>query len=98
MDRVSILGANNDAVTIEIDQETHLPLQRAFEWRNDQFKDHDLDEEVYGDWRVFAGIATPMTTTRYKNGDMVDQTFYKKVEYGKPAGDELFDKDRMLKK
>ncbi len=61
--------------TIEVDQDTHLPLQRAFEWRNEQFKDHDVDEEVYGDWRVFDGVATPMNTTNYRNGDMASQTF-----------------------
>lgn len=98
VDRVSILSAKNDAVTLELEQETHLPLQRAFEWRNEQFKDHDLDEEVYGDWRLIQGIATPMNTTRYRNGDMVDQTFYKKVKYGDPLSDDLFDKEKLLKK
>jgi hypothetical protein len=98
VDKVSILSANNDAVTIEIDQYTHLPLQRSFEWRNNQFKDHDLDEEVYGDWRVFDGIATPMNMTTYRNGDMAGQTFYTKVRFGQPMGDELFDRTKLLKK
>src|SRR5262249_54068995 len=33
-ERVSILSANNDAVTIDIDDATHLPRRRTFQWRN----------------------------------------------------------------
>lgn len=91
VDKVSVLTAANDAVTIEIEQGTHLPLQRSFEWRNEQFKDHDLDEEVYGDWKMFDGVATPMNMTDYRDGDMVSQTFWKKVEYNKPMEARLFD-------
>lgn len=98
IDKVSVLSAANDAINVELDQETHLPLQRSFEWRNAQFKDHDLDEEVYGDWRVFDGVETPMNVTRYRNGDMVDQTFYTKVKFGEPIGDERFDKDKAVGK
>jgi hypothetical protein len=98
VDKVSILAANNDSVQIELDQNTHLPLQRSFEWRNDQFKDHDLDEEVYGDWRFFQGVATPMNMTDYRNGDMKEQTFYTKVRFNDPMSDDLWDKTKLLKK
>jgi hypothetical protein len=98
IDKVTVLTANNDAVTLELDQNTHLPVQRGFEWRNDQFKDHDVDEEVYGDWRYYQGIATPMNMTRYRNGDMVDQTFYVKVKYGDAMGPELFNQQIPLSK
>ena len=91
VDKVSILTASNDNVTIEIEQGTHLPLQRSFEWRNEQFKDHDLDEEVYGDWKFFEGVGTPMNMTEYHDGDMVAQTFYKKVQYNQPMEPRLFD-------
>ena len=94
VDKVSVLTTTNDAVTIEIEQGTHLPLQRSFEWRNEQFKDHDLDEEVYGDWRVFDGIATPMNITDYRNGDIASQTFYKKVTFNGAMKPELFDATR----
>ena len=98
VDKVSILASNNDAVTIEIEQGSHFPLQRSYEWRNEQFKDHDLDEEVYGDWRIFDGVATPMNMTTYHNGDMAAQMFYMKVKFGQTLSDELFNKDALLKK
>ena len=91
IDKVTILTADNDSATIEIEQGTHLPLQRSFETRNVQFKDHDLDEQVYGDWRMYDGIGTPMNTTDYHNGDMVSQSFLKKVKYNDPVKEELFD-------
>lgn len=93
IDKVTVLSANNDAVTIELDQDTHLPLDRNFEWRNQQFSDHDRDDEVYGDWRAYDGIETPMNITRYRNGDMVDQTFYTRVTFNAPLATELFDAD-----
>jgi hypothetical protein len=95
VDKVTILSANNDAVTIELDQDSHLPLDRNFEWRNQQFKDHDRDDEVYGDWRAYDGIETPMNVTRYRNGDMVDQTFYTKVTFNTPLDPGLLDIDRQ---
>ena len=98
IDKISILSADNDTVTLELEQDTHLPLQRGFEWRNKEFKDHDLDEEVYGDWKLFDGVATPMNIERYRNGDMVDQTFYKKVHFNQPEDDSLFDQEKPLKK
>jgi len=99
VDLVTILAPNsNDSVTIEIDQETHLPLQRSFEWRNEQFKDKDIDEEVYGDWRMFDGVETPMNMTNYRNGDMSAQNFYTKVSFNRPMADDLFDHTKLLKK
>lgn len=98
VDKVSILTESNDAVTLELEQGTHLPLQRSFEWRNEQFKDHDLEEEVYGDWRLFDGVETPMNLTEYHNGDMVSQTFIKKVKYNEAVSADLFNPEKPLKK
>ena len=98
VDKVNILAANNDSVTIEIDQETHLPLQRSFQARNEQFKDYDIDEEVYGDWRLFDGVETPMNMSEYHNGDMSAQNFYTKTRFNQPVADDLFDHTKLLKK
>jgi hypothetical protein len=98
IDKVSILGANNDSVTIEIEQDTHYPLQRAFQSRNEQFKDYDQDEEVYGDWRVYDGIAQPMNMTEYHDGDMAAQSFYTKVKFNDPFSPDLFEKDKVRPK
>jgi hypothetical protein len=91
VDKVTVLSANNDAVTIELDAATHLPRRRIFQWRNEQFKDYDEDAEEYDDYHTFQGLPTPMTITRYHNGDMASQRFYTKVVYNLGFDPALFD-------
>ncbi len=97
-DKVTVLSANNDAVTIDLDATTHLPLRRTFEWRNETFKDHDEDAEQYDDYHTVQGLPTAFTTTRYRNGDMSSQRFLSKVEYNQGLSPELFNPDNLLKK
>jgi hypothetical protein len=90
---VTVLTANNDAVTIDLDATTHLPLRRTFQWRNQQFKDHDEDAEEYDDYHPVQGLQTAMTITRYRNGDMISQRFiYKdKLIYNAAIAPAMFD-------
>ena len=74
-DRVTVLTANNDAVTLDLDAATHLPIRRTFQWRNPQFNDYDEDAETYDDYHTIQGLPTPMTVTRYHNGDMTNQRY-----------------------
>jgi hypothetical protein len=97
-DQVSILSADNDAVTIEIDATTHLPLRRTFQWRNLQFKDHDEDVEQYDDYHTVQGLPTAMTITRYRNGDMSKQIYITKAIYDPTIDPNLFDPTQILKK
>jgi hypothetical protein len=97
-DKVTILSADNDAVTIDLDSTTHLPLRRTFEWRNTTFKDHDEDVEEYNDYHTFQGLPTPLTITRYHNGDMASQRFLTQVQYNTGLPHELFNPDNLLKK
>jgi hypothetical protein len=97
-EKVTVLSANNDAVTIEVDATTHLPLRRTFQWRNETFKDHDEDAEQYDDYHTFQGLPTAMALTRYHNGDMISQRFYSKVEYNSNLSPDLFNPDNLLKK
>jgi hypothetical protein len=97
-DKITVLSANNDAVTIELDATTHLPLRRTFEWRNTTFKDHDEDAEQYDDYHTIQGLPTALTITRYHNGDMASQRFLSKVEYNTNLPAALFNPDNLLKK
>ncbi|AEU34720.1 hypothetical protein [Granulicella mallensis] len=97
-DKVSVLTASNDAVTIDLDESTHLPLSRTFEWRNATYRDHDVDEEQYDGYQPVQGIMTPLIITRLHNGDMVTQRFLTKVVYNSKLSADLFDPDRPLEK
>jgi hypothetical protein len=92
-DKVTVLSADNDAVTIELDASTHLPLRRMFKYRNPQFKDFDEDAETYADYHTVDGLPTAYNVTRYKNGEMVNQRFLTKVEYNHELSPDLFNPD-----
>lgn len=97
-DQVTVLSANNDAVTLDLDATTHLPLRRTFQWRDTQFKDFDEDAEEYDDYHIIQGIPTPLTITRYDNGEMTSQRFLSNVVYNAPLDPSLFDPAIALKK
>jgi hypothetical protein len=97
-DKLTVLTANNDAVTFELDAATHLPLRRTFQWRNPQFNDLDEEVETYDDYHTFQGILTPLTLTRYRNGDMTSQHFLSHISYNIPAPPALFDPAVLLHK
>jgi hypothetical protein len=80
-DQVTLISAENEAVTILMDTQTHLPMRRTFEWRDPVYKDKNLDAEEYDDYHVFDGIPTPFTVTRFKNDDMTRQYFLDHVSY-----------------
>ncbi|HEU4636196.1 MAG TPA: hypothetical protein VFS41_08470 [Edaphobacter sp.] len=97
-DKVTVLSANNDAVTIELDATSHLPLRRTFKWRNETFNDFDEEAETYSDYHTVQGLPTPYNVTRYRNGDMVNQRFITKVTYDQGLSPDLFNLDLLPKK
>jgi hypothetical protein len=97
-DKVTILSANNDAVTIELDASSHLPLRRTFRWRNETFNDFDEEAETYSDYHDVQSIPVAYTTTRYRNGEMINQRFLTKVALNQGLSPDLFNPDLLLKK
>ena len=97
-DRVSVLTADNDAVTLDLDAATHLPLRRTFRWRNPQFRDYDEETESYDDYHTIQGLPTALTITRYHNGEITNQRYLTKVVYNLPMDPSLFDPAVLLKK
>lgn len=80
-DQVTLISPQNEAVTIQMDTQTHLPLRRTFEWRDPVYKDKQLDVEEYDDYHVMDGLPTAFTVTRFKNEDMISQRFLVHVAY-----------------
>ena len=80
-DQVTLISAQNEAVTILMDTQTHLPLRRTFQWRDPVYKDKNLDAEEYDDYHTVDGLPTPFTVTRFRNDDMTRQQFLDRVTY-----------------
>jgi hypothetical protein len=97
-DQVTVLSASNDAVTLWLDGTTHLPIRRTFQYRNPQFNDLDEESETYDDYHTYQGIATPLTVTRYHNGDMTSQRYLTKVTYNEALDSSFFDPDAVTAK
>jgi hypothetical protein len=80
-DQVTLLSADNEAVTILMDVQTHLPLRRTFQWRDPVYKDKNLEAEEYDDYHTIDGFPTPFTITRFKNDEMTREYFLVHASY-----------------
>ena len=97
-DQVSVLTATNDAVTMELDANSHLPLSISFQWRDPLYKDLNTEVQEFDDYHAVQGIMTPFAMTRLQNGDMTGQRFLTKAVYNSKLPADLFDPQRLLQK
>jgi hypothetical protein len=96
-DKITV-AIDGDAVELALDEGNHLPLSLSFKARNETYKDFDTETVEFDNYHAIEGIETPMSVTRYKNGDAVSQRFLTKVEYKTALDGGLFDPGRPLKK
>jgi hypothetical protein len=98
VDEVSVLSASGDAVALELDQSTHLPLSVGFQWRDPVYKDWNTDVQEFADYHAVQGIMTPYSVITMHNGDMTGEKFLTKAVYNVPMAAELFDPKQPLEK
>lgn len=89
-DQVTLLNKQNDAVTIYLDQNSHLPLKTSFTWRDPKDKQKNVEEEIFDNYRLEQGVATPHSITRTFNGEMTHQRFINTAKYNLPLDDSIF--------
>jgi hypothetical protein len=92
-EKFTLMNATNDAVTLDVDAESHLPLRLSFAWRDPRFHDKNVDAIEYDNYHRIEGIATPFTVTRTHNGEIVQQQFVQRAEYNVDLSENLFDPD-----
>lgn len=97
-DQVTLISAKNEAVTIQTDTQTHLPLRRSFEWRDPVYKDKNVDSEEYADYHEIEGFQTPFNLTRFKNDEMVRQIYIEKVAYNQTLAEDIWNVDAAEKR
>ncbi len=97
-EQVTLISAQNEAITILIDAQTHLPLQRTFQWRDAVYHDKDTDTEEYDDYHTIGGFPTPFTVTRLKNGAPYRQYFLTRVKYNQILPADFWDPDAEARK
>jgi hypothetical protein len=92
-EQVTLISAQNEAVTILMDISTHLPLRREFQWRDPEYHDKNIDAEEYDDYHTIDGFPTAFTITRFKNGDMWRQYFVTGAKYNLALPADFWDVD-----
>jgi hypothetical protein len=97
-DKVTLINAENDSVTLETYADTHLPCRRTWQWRDPLYKDKNTDSEEFDDYHLVDGLPTPYTLTRYHNGDMTNQRFLMRAAYNVPLAPDLFNPDAAAAK
>ena len=90
-DQVTIMNAKNEAVTLNFDINSHLPVKKSFVWRDPVDKQRNVEEEIYDNYRLTQGIMTPYDVTRTFNGDMAAQSFLTNASYNQNLSDTMFD-------
>jgi hypothetical protein len=95
---VSVVTAKDDAVTLELDEDSHLPLSISFQWHDPLYNDLNTDVQQFADYHSVQGIMTPFSVTLLHNGDMSGQRFLTKVVYNANLPPDLFDPSRPLSK
>jgi hypothetical protein len=97
-EQVTLISPQNEAITILLDIQTHLPLQRSFQWRYPVYHDKNTDTEEYDDYHVVDGFPTPFTITRLKNGDTVRQYYVTHVKFNQSLAADFWDVDAEARK
>ena len=89
--QVTLINSKDEAVKLFFDIDTHLPLKKSYTWRDPVDKEHDVEEEVYDNYKLVQGILTPYSITRYYNGDMQSQRFINSVQFNQGLDPAMFD-------
>ncbi|MGO8796483.1 MAG: hypothetical protein ACLQLC_16810 [Candidatus Sulfotelmatobacter sp.] len=89
--QITLINAKDEAVSIFLDVDTHLPLKKTYSWRDPVDKERNSEEEIYDNYRPVQGVMTPWGFTRYFNGDMQSQRFLSGVKYNQGVDEAMFD-------
>lgn len=96
--QVSLISADNQAITIVMSSDTHLPLRSEFKWRDPTYHDLDTETEEYDDYHTVDGFPTAFNITRIKNGETVQQRYLDRVKYNQTLPADFWDVDTAARK
>lgn len=89
--QVTLINSKDEAVTLDFDVDTHLPVKKSFKWRDPVDLQKNLEEEIYENYRLVQGVMTPYNVTRYFNEDMANERFIFSATINQPLDETMFD-------
>jgi len=90
-EKITIINAKNESVTLLVSPETHLPMEKRFSTRDPRYRDRDEETTIYGNWKVIQGINTPRITLTRHNGETVSQQIVLNITYNNHPSEAMFD-------
>lgn len=90
-EKITIINAKNESVTILVDPTTHLPLEKRFATRDPRYRERDEEVTIYGDWKKIQGINTPRMIQLKRNGETISDQIILNITYNTHPPDSLFD-------
>ncbi|MGA7906165.1 MAG: hypothetical protein WCA16_02070 [Candidatus Sulfotelmatobacter sp.] len=92
-DKVTLVNSKDEAVSLFLDTQTHLPVKKSIWWRDPVDRQRDVEEESWDNYRLVQGVLTPYGFTRYYNGDMQTQRFVFSASYNQDLDPAMFNPD-----
>ncbi len=89
--RITLINAKNEAVSLFFDIDTHLPIKKSYTWRDPVDKERNVEEEIFDNYRQVQGMMIAWGFTRYFNGDMQSQRFASSVHINQGLNEAMFD-------
>jgi hypothetical protein len=89
--KVTLINAQNEAVSLYFDIDTHLPIRKSYSWRDPTDREKSTEEESYDNYRLVQGVMTCFNFTRYFNGDMQTERFVNSASYNQTLDQAMFD-------
>ncbi len=89
-EKITIINPQNEAVTLMVSTDTHLPVQKVFSVRDPKSRERDEEVETYGGWRIVDGVNTPWSTQIKRNGALARSESVTAASYNKRAPDSYF--------
>jgi len=89
--KVTLINAKDEAVSLYLDPDTHLPIKKSYTWRDPADKERNLEEEIFDNYRLVQGVMMPYGFTRYFNGDMQTERFVTAVHINQGLNQAMFD-------
>jgi hypothetical protein len=89
-EKITIINANDDAVTLLVSTDNHLPIAKIFSVRDPQSRERDEEIEIYGNWRMVQGINTPYSIQTKRNGQLIRTESLAGITYNTHPPDSYF--------
>jgi hypothetical protein len=88
---LEIVDAQQVRIRLYVHAKTFLPIRITYRIQNPETKEWEEYAEVYGEYKTFQGVQTPMHIARLLNGQRYSEVFRNFVQYDAPQPPGIFE-------